>query len=135
MSFSQDLAKFEVKTEGQAAALVKKIVLELFTRVMKRTPVDTGNARVNWELGVDEIGNTVATASLVEGENQISQQAFLVGLGELAKYKPGQTIYITNNVNYIEELEKGHSERQAPQGMVMITAREFQSIVSEIIRG
>ena len=134
MSFSQDLARFEVKTEGQAAALVKKIVLELFTRVMKRTPVDTGNARVNWELGVDEVGNTTATATLVEGENQISQQAFLVGLAELARYKPGQTIYITNNVEYIEILENGGSQ-QAPQGMVMITAREFQSIVSEIING
>lgn len=134
MSFAQDLARFEVKTEGQAAALVKKIVLELFIRVMKRTPVDTGNARVNWELGVDEVGNTTATATLVEGPNQISQQAFLVGLAELARFKPGQTIYITNNVEYIEELENGGSQ-QAPQGMVMLTAREFQSIVSEIING
>lgn len=134
MSFTSDLAKFEVKTERQASAVIKKIVLELFIRVMKRTPVDTGNARVNWELGVDAVGNTVATATTVEGENQISQQAFLVGLGELAKFKPGQTIYITNNVNYIEYLEEGSSQ-QAPQGMVKITALEFQSIVSDIIKG
>lgn len=128
-----DFAKFEVKTERQAVAVVKKIVLELFTRVMKRTPVDTGNARVNWELGVDAIGNHTATATLVEGENQISQEAFIRGLAELATYKPGAIVYITNNVEYVGYLEEG-SSNQAPQGMVMITAREFQSIVSEIVR-
>lgn len=133
-SFGQQLKQFEVKVQSQSTAVVKKVVLEMFTRVMKRTPVDTGNARVNWEIGVNEIKSTVATAAAIEGENQVSAQALLAGLSELSTFKAGQTVYITNNVEYIGHLESGHS-KQAPAGMVAITVREFQDIVQSVAAG
>lgn len=134
-SFGQQLKQFEVKVQSQSTAVVKKVVLEMFTRVMKRTPVDTGNARVNWEIGVNEIKSTVATAAAIEGEHQVSAQALLAGLSELSTFKAGQTVYITNNVEYIQILEDGGSKDQSPQGMVAITVREFQDIVQSVAAG
>ena len=38
----------------------------------------------------------------------------------------GDVIYITNNVDYINELDKGSSQ-QAPNGMVSLTINEVQA--------
>ena len=38
----------------------------------------------------------------------------------------GDVIYITNNVDYINELDKGTSQ-QAPNGMVSLTINEVQA--------
>jgi len=132
-TFHRQLQAFETKTNKEMTAALKRIVLELFKRIMERTPVDTGTARVNWEIGVGSIPRSVAII-LEEGaepEGFVSQEAWVNGLRELAAIRPGDVAYIVNNIEYIEILEEG-SKGRSGAGMVKLTVREFASIVDEI---
>ena len=86
-----------------------------------------GRFRGNWQvtIGVPSEGET----GIIDPSGAIAKQAandvimsFKVGV---AKY-----IYFCNNVPYAMPLEYGHST-QAPEGMVRITAMQFNQMVSE----
>lgn len=122
MSFALDLKRFADATQRRMTVIPRKVALELFRRVVMRTPVDTGRARGNWQAGVGtppagETDRTGASAAL----EQIT--------GEVESWDAENVaIYLVNNVPYIVPLEDGHSG-QAPQGMVKISVAEFPQIV------
>ncbi|MCY1553030.1 hypothetical protein D9M68_894720 [compost metagenome] len=86
-----------------------------------KTPVDTSNALSNWQLTLD----SPATDEIKPyfpghmGSTQRASAAQTVNeaRSRLGAKKPGQPIYITNNVPYIEQLNNG-SSKQAPAGFV-----------------
>lgn len=122
-SFEIDIAKFVAKANGNVNLVIRKIALDLFTRVILKSPVDTGRFRGNWQvaigsipsgtLAIDDKGGT-ATIAKVTAET----------LGLVA----GQTITLVNNLAYASALEYGHS-KQAPNGMVRLTLQEFPQVV------
>lgn len=125
-SFAQDLAKFERKTLGKMDTAVRKIALELFQRVILRSPVDTGRFRANWQVQVGSIPNGTLELDDKSGTATISKvQAAASGL------VAGDVIYLGNNLPYGPRLEDGYSG-QAPQGMVGLSVQEFQEIVAQI---
>ncbi len=117
------------KAEGNTAKVIRGICFELSTRIIVRTPVDTGLARANWmpnagspDLSVTDSpdgGGNASTARLTP---------FLSG------YDPGtgRSFFLTNAVNYIIHLENGHSQ-QAPHGMVELTVAEFAGVASQVV--
>lgn len=132
-SFYLDLRKFSDLTETQHVQLLKKVALELLTRIVEKTPVDTGRARGNWQVAVNT-GAGSADISRIdksgEAEASLSQGTSVsidAGYSALADLKPFSTIVIFNNVEYIVALEHGHSQRQAPQGMVALSIAEVES--------
>ena len=128
-TFALDLERFQTKVTTNASAIIKKIVLEMFSRVIKRTPVDTGAAQNSWEIGVNAIpgGHEV----ILGGEfGQVSQGQLARGLEGFTSFSIGDTAYIVSGIEYIGFLEEGRSD-QAPAGMVKITVREFQTIVDQ----
>ena len=50
MSFSDDIAKFNKKTEEKSLKIFRAIGFDMFGRIVKRTPVDTGRLRNNWQI-------------------------------------------------------------------------------------
>lgn len=50
---------------------------------------------------------------------------------KLAGWKPGQTIWIVNNLPYAKKLEYGHS-KQAPSGVVRISVQNYASILASV---
>lgn len=48
MSFSGDIEKFIKKTEAKTDVVFKKIVFDIYARVVRRSPVDTGRFKGNW---------------------------------------------------------------------------------------
>lgn len=95
--------------------IFRKIALDLDTRVVLATPVDTGRARGNWFPSINSPSN-----ALDENAKDKSGSAAIGALsGVVAGAKLGDTIWMTNNLPYILPLENGHS-KQAPQGMVDI---------------
>ena len=50
MSFSDDIAKFSKKADKKALLVFRAIGLDMFGRIVKRTPVDTGRLRNNWQI-------------------------------------------------------------------------------------
>ena len=126
-AFVGDLDKFAKKTEINIETVVRKIAFEIYIGVTKKTPVDTGRAKANWNIGTGSIDFSINEINYTVTENTIfTALPPPNGAGK----KP---IYITNNLPYINALENG-SSTQAPNGMVSLTMNETQRMVRNVIR-
>lgn len=128
MSFSSDLKKFADKTEKNAEKLVRGTSLAMFSSVIKRTPVKSGRAKGNWQTDVSK----PATGTL-ERLDPSGNQAIQEAVQKTRPFKLGQSIYMVNNLPYIQKLENG-SSKQMPSGMVKITVGEFQREINRQAR-
>jgi hypothetical protein len=126
-SFSIDMAKFGAKTIKKMRLAARRIALDVFGRVIKRTPVDTGRLRGNWQTTV---------ARPAEGEVDVRGRAQTRDEARVITDLWGGegSVFLTNNLPYAEAIEMGHSQ-QAPSGMVRITIVEFPGIVEHHARG
>lgn len=120
----------------------REIAYALFAKILYRTPVDSGRARQNWLV-------TLNGGSLAYNPNAAKGGMVLAdGRRMIFNAKGDDTIYIQNNVPYIEKLEYGEYgpnspsgktihgfSRQAPRGMVGVTMLEAGGIISEAIAG
>lgn len=114
---------------GKASKLMRALLLEILARLIRRTPVDTGRARQNWNVGVNAIDRSADTdAAGRSGSGASSRGAAKI----LAEFEPGDVGFITNALDYVQELERGHSS-QAPEGMVAVTAAEVRPLVARIL--
>lgn len=118
--------------------------------LVSATPVDTGHARANWQVGVgapidDELDPTVRTGPARDSKGRFTggprtttttersaQATLTAGKSALSARQPEQPIFITNNVPYIGRLNEGWSA-QAPAGFVQIAIQSalsrFQGLV------
>jgi hypothetical protein len=105
--------------------------LEIFKRVVERTPVDTGNARSNWLVSVGEQSDeynpaTVTKRKITRGKNKgvtvtkaTPHQTFnkTMRAGDLGiTFSGDDTIYIQNNTPYIRKLEYGGYPKNPKHG-------------------
>jgi hypothetical protein len=116
--FDADLKKF-AKTIGLETAKVrKKVAFEVFKGVVEKTPVDTGFARSGWSMA--DTRAVLAEPKATKKKPLASQQP--------AQFKnPFDVTVIANSVPYILALEYGHSQEQAPLGMVRVTLAEVEA--------
>lgn len=135
---TDDVNKFEkilqeqvrLTIEGEALLIVKKVISEVFVRIVMRTPVDTGRARASWQFGVGTSPSGVAPdkeyPELKDKEISETQvRAAVASALEGISVAPASVWFISNNLEYIEALEAGWSKEQAPAGMVSLTLREM----------
>jgi hypothetical protein len=111
--FKLSLERFGKITRQQATVIVRKIALELDNAVVMATPVDTGRARGNW---FPSIGAPSAQVDISSTDKAGSASAARV-VALVATAPLGSTVWLSNNLDYIEKLENG-SSKQAPHGMV-----------------
>lgn len=135
--FSDDVATFAAKAKVKTLYETRVVVMELFRRVILKTPVDTGRARANWQFF---IGDPVPKAD--DSKDPSGSAAISAVDSGLKNFQLGQVAWLANNLPYIRVLEYGEYPNpnkgtktvggysaQAPQGMVRVTAAEFGSIV------
>ncbi|SET28223.1 HK97 gp10 family phage protein [Thorsellia anophelis] len=108
---------------------VKMLGLRVLSSLVMKSPVDTGRFRGNWHVSFNkedmtQFENLDKTGAIVISTGQAALDAFNSGV---------EAIYIQNSLPYAIELEDGHS-KQAPRGMVRITAIEIQDWIDEIAR-
>lgn len=122
-SFEINMAAFAKKANGNMDLVLRKITLDLLRRVVMKTPVDTGRARGNWQIG---------RGKMPEGETGKlgADDSIAAGAPEALQAKMGEPVFLVNHVPYILELERG-SSKQAPNGMVATTLREYPGIVEK----
>lgn len=122
MSFTADISRFVEKANGNSDIVVRKIGLDLFGRVVRKTPVDTGRLRGNWFLTVNLPSSQYVESNLDKsGAKSISDAQSKIGL-----YNSGvNAIYITNNAPYAMRIETTGYSKQAPQGMARISVMEI----------
>jgi hypothetical protein len=138
MGFEDDLRAFEKKATSRMRTFRRALAMKVFSRVILRTPVDTGRARANWQttVGAPASGTISAdpdTGSNVKAPNPSSGSAMSIGTinAAVASVDDDQSIFLTNNLPYIEALENGHSQ-QSPAGMVAMTLAEFEGQAEQI---
>jgi hypothetical protein len=102
----------------------QKITLEALTRLVAKTPVDTGRARGNWQVAIgSRPAGTVDVPNLLPHHeppldrlppvSTAGQGALDAGRKVVDQIKPFVVVHVTNNVIYILALEDGHSRQGA----------------------
>lgn len=93
------------------------IAKELYTTIARLTPIDSGQATINWNISVGEADKTVV---LLDKNKKLTKEQAMGPVNQKADSIPDNAsgnIVISNNLPYIEKLENG-SSLQAPSGMI-----------------
>lgn len=122
--FNVDMSKAIEAVEGDIEDTIKLAVLGLFRAIVLKTPVDTGHLAYNWQASVDSPKQSERSGVDPQKEATIEE-----GKADIGKWTlKNKSLWIANNVDYVEEIEYGKSRVKAPQGMVRVSLREFDSI-------
>jgi hypothetical protein len=123
---------------------IRKAVIELFRRVILKTPVDKGQARSNWQASINSPISSILNEEDPRGTKAINKMVNIV-LGK--KDVSEATFWLSNNLPYIDVLEYGEYPNppkkgtgktaggysiQAPTGMVRAALRELSGIIREV---
>lgn len=82
-----------------------------------------GRFKNNWQVGVGVLNDDTGRAPLASGDGAL--KAFDTAI---RTWKPGQTIWMTNSLEYAKKLEYGHS-KQAPLGIVRLAVQNYAEAV------
>lgn len=96
----------------------KKVAMQLLEGIVNMNPVRSGRSRGNWQVTIGQSASGELGGD--KGPWPSAQEAINNGSAVVSSVTTLGAIYLTNNVPYITELEKGTST-QAPQGMVQVT--------------
>lgn len=137
-TFGQQIKAFANKTGVRMDKVVRKIALDTYVGVVKRSPVDTGRFRGNWRVALNRADLT--TTEEVPAESQGVTTGSSPTPGERAKasraiseYQAGDVIIISNNLPYGKFLNDG-SSRQAPRRFVERTIQEQRRKLRQAVR-
>lgn len=99
--------EIRVQLAERIAAGIREVTINAHAEISRRTPVDTGYARANWQITI----GVPATGEVPAGGAPLALA--------LESYNPERdgAAFITNNAKYIRRLNAGHSQ-QAPAGFV-----------------
>lgn len=142
MSFGSDLMKAAQKGSERYDKVVRGTLLDLTTRVVKRTPVGNpdlweskpppgyvgGQARGNWFAS---IGQPVTSPDI--GKIDKTGASTIVDANQTIELSVGNVWFLTNNLPYIGRLEYEGWSTQAPNGMVRITMSEVNAAIKKAI--
>ncbi len=153
--FGAQIALFAQKTNQNVDTVVREVIIEIATKVVKRSPVGNpdlwvtknsdgqyvdyvaykgypdgyigGQFRGNWFSSID---SPITTPEF--GKIDRSGQGAISEAIRVANNAVGHVYYLTNNLPYAQRLEYGWST-QAPQGMVRITMAEVDAAIKKAL--
>lgn len=119
-----------VQLENTVSDFSKRLSITAASTLIRSTPVDTGRARSNWLVGIDQSREDTIDAYFPGSGGNTSgpnvTRAINEAISRIELQRGFQSIFISNNLPYIIRLNEG-SSFQAPSGFV-------QSAISEAIR-
>lgn len=130
--FALDLRRAIEAAKDQQEVVIKKIVIDFFSDVITKSPVDTGRFRGNWQCGINSrptgtVSNVDKTPAGSAGGIADAHMAVKVLTAKGAK-----EFWLVNNLPYAGVLEYGRANgqpgsQQAPAGMVRISLAAFNA--------
>jgi hypothetical protein len=117
-AFEADLRKFAELVQVDIRTVRRKVSLDLFEKVSRRSPRDTGRFVSSWAM------SDTAPSSFEAPDGQASYPAR--GNVTASFVLPFDKTWVVNNLAYAEPLEFGHS-KQAPAGMARIAVAEEEA--------
>lgn len=130
---SKSLRQQAKNIENNSSLLVRRCSSVVIEELAIRTPIDSGKAISNWILTLNS-----KTIAVIESHNfgvfgstfpSVSKTTIGRALNTLKGYKAGDTVYIQNNTEYIDDLNKGTS-KQAPSGFVQASLQRVDVIIA-----
>jgi len=124
MSFADRVAAFTQRAEQAARDIHRSVSIELFSAIVRDTPVDRGDLRGSWQVTVgsppssDAIGDPMSaiTATVPDGW--------------------GGQLYLSNLKPYAHRIEyDGWSHTKAPEGMVRRNTANIPAMIRNAARG
>lgn len=134
-SFANQIRDFRIDFTNLSDEVYRITVIKFFGQVVRASPVDTGRFRGNWFATISTPSTRAQTA--IRPASQVNREIEqTVNQAENARI-----FWLTNNLPYAETLEfggyrdgpktVGGFSRQAPQGVVRVTARTFSRVFNE----
>lgn len=114
--FAIDMTKLGRAVPDRADKVVRQLALAADRALVQATPVDTGRARANWQASLGSPAVGVVGSPAPRGTRAFPDPSG-ANAAVIAGYKGGDSIFLTNNLPYIEALNNGHS-KQAPENFV-----------------
>jgi len=140
MAFSIPIAKLAEIMKDDVRRVVRKSTLDVTSAVVKRTPVDTGRLKGNWNASQNVVDlTTSAGANAARGQEQANKAGAM---------EPGGVVFFANSLPYARVVEYGEYpnppkkgkgktvggfSKRSPQGMVRVSAAEFDDYVRKAI--
>lgn len=146
-----DLKKFADGEKARVKAVRKRYVFSLYASIVKKTPVDTGRARGNWNVSVGSEDSSVS---------EMTKRQYMQGRS-LPSANGDEPYFISNNLPYIGTLEyggypspvkkgtkvskkgekparyeirsQGGFSKQAPNGMVGVTLANSEALFKNAV--
>lgn len=132
-----DLNKYCKDKEVEIKEIRKAYAFALYSSIVKKTPHDTGRARANWNVSVGAPDTSVTE----QGRERPKPKS------SMPEPQGDESIFICNNLPYIEKLEYGGYSKnsksgktvngyskQAPEGMVGVTLANNEAIFNAALR-
>jgi len=123
LSFASQLKTARKQIIKEVDETRQATTIELFSSVILDTPIDTGRARGNWQVSMN-----APIKSEIDRLDTSGNKAVQDVIDTVMKSFFDGTIYLTNNLPYIEALEFG-SSNQMPEGMVRRNVNRIQQII------
>lgn len=137
MSVQADITAFAKKTGLTGALIVRKLGLQAFVGILRRSPVDEGRFRASHRISANAADLSVepplATPTGLPRKSSSDLGAPPVGaeiarsLRPLATLRWGDSVHITNALPYAQRLEDGWSQQTpGPKGIYGATFAELK---------
>lgn len=120
-TFNSNLEKAGQVLNIQVPMLIQLIANDLMNRFVEMNPVDTGYSQSQWRIGINGIDESEGHAIGTRAD-----------LSKLANLKPGDDVFLTNSVHYLQYLEEG-SSTTAPAGFIRISIAAAQIELDSLI--
>lgn len=112
--FNRQIGKFAKQLPREfIPAFHRKIAFDVLAGVTRKTRVDTGRARGNWQVSTSKPNARVVKVKAGQSPAEISAAAMARAVAILSGAKNPTTIYVFNNVEYIIFLEDGTPKMKA----------------------
>jgi len=149
MTFSSDIKEFAEKTNRNIEDVRANAAIKIFGDIVKATPVGHskwwapvngkpakappgytgGRLRGNWQTSLNStIDSTIANID-ANGSETINKMTAVVAVA-----KGEDTIFMTNNLPYAVPVEYGHSKKQRPMGMMMVSITGWNNAIKAALQ-
>jgi len=134
--FAADLSRFATGAIGRLEKDRRAVIIDLFSAVIKATPVLTGRLRGNWQTSVSSpLLGELPTRGAGTPQGQVPPELDREVDDAAANVKGDQPVYLRNNLPYAARIEfDGWSHSKAPEGMLRKNVVRFREILDRKAR-
>ena len=121
--FARRIQRRAHQVEMGASRMVRATALIINQVLISETPVDTGHAKANWQVGI-----SAPITSEIDEEDPSGASTIERNASTIRSAPPRKDIILSNNVPYINKLNEGSSSQAPPQFVQIAVATAVAAV-------